>query len=68
MKQTLVAVSKQWWSVVPFLGVNRQDIEMHAKKSDENRGDEFFSIATKRKQQIIVRGQNARRKSRREAT
>ena len=33
MKQTLVGVSKQLWSVVPFLGVNRQDIDMHAEKS-----------------------------------
>lgn len=40
MKQTLGGVSKQSWSVVPFLGVNRQDISMHARKGDESR--DFF--------------------------
>ena len=32
MKQTLVGVSKQTQSVIPFLGVNRQDIDTNAKK------------------------------------
>ena len=42
MKQTLVGVSKQWLSVVPFLGINKQDIEMHAKINDESREDEII--------------------------
>ena len=48
MKQILVGVSKQSWSVIPFLGVNRQDIDMRAKKATQAER----TNATARKRQI----------------
>ncbi len=39
-----MGVSKQLWSVVPFLGVNRKDIDMHATKATKAETTDYFSL------------------------
>lgn len=46
MKQTLVGVSKQLWSVIPFLGVNRQDIDIRAKKATKAEKNQYYGEVT----------------------
>lgn len=41
-----MGVSKQLWSVIPFLGVNRQDIDIGAKKA--TKAEETNARARKR--------------------
>lgn len=62
MKQTLVVVSKQSWSVVPFLGVNRQDIDMNAKKKGRRKqrdggiSSPLFPLLRRGSSKVIARG------------
>ena len=62
MKQ---AVSKQSWSAVPFSGVNRQDISMHAKKEKTTKAEMtvfFFQLLRRRRSsKILAPDQNSPR-------